>query len=332
MVASEENKSEDISKQEDMAEGGSEGKKDFFTDLGSKLEQLDNNMKLLNTTMVTRMKSINRSIKDRMSGIKKKTEEFDTRIVELNQKMAVFEGSICGIQKSLDEKIKRVSLRLNNIELNIGHFEKLADSTKKQARALAIENEELKKNQRESIEKIEKLELMVNDLQGRSRCNTLIFKDFPERIEGDTSSWDKVSKLILDFLRNYLETEESKIVIERAHRTPMHLSTKQGTRITDKPRPIYVAFLSWQMSSLVLSNAHKLKDNPSIYGEEQNETQIYIEQMHSLLVTQKRKDMLIKRWKLRQKHPDWEIILKYPARLFKCNKNGDRSELKNTDI
>ena len=167
MVATEENKSEDISKQEDMAEGGSEGKKDFFTDLGSKLEQLDNNMKLLNTTMVTRMKSINRSIKDRMSGIKKKTEEFDTRIVELNQKMAVFEGSICGIQKSLDEKIKTVSLILNNIELNIGHFEKLADSTKNQARALAIENEELKKNQRESIEKIEKLELMVNDLQGR---------------------------------------------------------------------------------------------------------------------------------------------------------------------
>ena len=61
----------------------------------------------------------------------------------------------------------------------------------------------------------------------------------------------------------------------------MYLSTKRGTRSTDKPIPIYVAFLSWQMSSLVLSNAHKLKDNPLIYGEEQNETQIYIEQMHS---------------------------------------------------
>ena len=66
------------------------------------------------------------------------------------------------------------------------------------------------------------------------------------------------------------------------------------------------------MSSLVLSNAHKLKDNPLIYGEEQNETQIYIEQMHSPLVTQKRKEMLIKRRKLRQKHPDWKIIMKYP--------------------
>ena len=31
-----------------------------------------------------------------MSGIKKKIEEFDARIVELNQKMAVFEGSISG--------------------------------------------------------------------------------------------------------------------------------------------------------------------------------------------------------------------------------------------
>ena len=123
-----------------------------------------------------------------------------------------------------------------------------------------------------------------------------------------------------------------KIVIERAHRTPTHLGTKRRTRITDKPRPIFVAFLSWQISSMVLSNVHKLKDNPFVYGEEQNDTQIYIEQMHSPLVIRKRKLMLIKRWKLRQKHPDREIVLKYPARLFKRNENGDFSELKNTDI
>ena len=110
--------------------------------------------------------------------------------------MAVFEGSISGIKKSLDEKMNAVTLRLNNVELNIGRFEKLADSAENQARALAIENEELKKNQRESTDKIEKLELMVDDFQGRSRRNTLIFKGFPERIEGDNSSWDKVSTLI----------------------------------------------------------------------------------------------------------------------------------------
>ena len=72
VVTTEENKSEDMSKQEDMAEGGAEGKEDFLTDLGSKLEQLDNNMKILNTTVDTRMKNINRSIEDKMSGIKKK--------------------------------------------------------------------------------------------------------------------------------------------------------------------------------------------------------------------------------------------------------------------
>ena len=182
-----------MSKQEDMVEGGAEGKEDFLTDLGSNLEQLDHNMKMLNTTMDTGMKNINRSIEDKMSGIKNKIEEFDMRIVELNQKMAVFEGSISGIQKSLDDKMNAVTLRLNNVELNIGRFEKLADSAENQARALAIENEELKKNQRESIDKIEKLELMVDDLQGRSRRNTLIFKGFPESIEGDNSSWDKVS-------------------------------------------------------------------------------------------------------------------------------------------
>ena len=53
-----------------------------------------NSSQLLNTTMV---KNINRSIEERMGGIKKKTEEFDTRMVELNQKIAVFEDSISGI-------------------------------------------------------------------------------------------------------------------------------------------------------------------------------------------------------------------------------------------
>ena len=38
-----------------MAEGGAEGKEDFFTDPGSKLEQPDNNIKLLNTTVLNLM-------------------------------------------------------------------------------------------------------------------------------------------------------------------------------------------------------------------------------------------------------------------------------------
>ena len=105
--------------------------------------------------------------------------------------MAVFEGRIGGIQKSLDEKMNAVTLRLNNVELNIGRFEKLADSNKNQARVLAIENEELKKNQRESIDKIEKLELMVDDLQGRSRRNTLIFKVFPKELKETTAAGKK---------------------------------------------------------------------------------------------------------------------------------------------
>ena len=44
------------------------------------------------------MKNINRSIEDKMGGIKKKIEEFDMRIAELNQKMVVFECSISGIK------------------------------------------------------------------------------------------------------------------------------------------------------------------------------------------------------------------------------------------
>ena len=36
--------------------------------------------------------------------------------------MAVFESSISAIQKSLDEKMNAVTLRLNNVELNIGRF------------------------------------------------------------------------------------------------------------------------------------------------------------------------------------------------------------------
>ena len=138
--------------------------------------------------MDIRMKNINRRIEDRMSRIKKKIKEFDTRVVDLNQKMAVFEGGISRIKKPLDEKMNVVTLRLNNRELNIGHFEKLANRAENQARAFAIENEDLKKNQTEGIDKIEKLEPMVDDLLRKIQVQHLNIQGFLERIEGDNSS------------------------------------------------------------------------------------------------------------------------------------------------
>ena len=52
---------------------------------------------------------------------------------------------------------------------------------------------------------------MVSDLQGRFRHNTIVFKGFLESIEGDTSSWDKVRMLILDFLHDCLEMDGAKL-------------------------------------------------------------------------------------------------------------------------
>ncbi len=119
---------------------------------------------------------------------------------------------------------------------------------------------------------IEALETNVDDLLGRARRNTLIFRGFSEGVKG--KAWHQCKEFMEEFLSRHFGIEDA--YIERAHRTP---SVKHASRTA--PRPITVAFLRWEMANKIVYTARKvLKDNPFLDAS-QNKVDIYIDQMYS---------------------------------------------------
>ena len=97
----------------------------------------------------------------------------------------------------------------------------------------------------------------MDDLQGRLRRNTLVFRGIPEGIE-EKASWSSCKILINSILSKYFNMEN--INIERAHRSPAVRDPKKET-----PRPVTVVSLHWDDANTVLFQAPKvLKSNPRV--------------------------------------------------------------------
>ena len=58
-----------------------------------------------------------------------------------------------------------------------------------------------------------------------------------------------------------------------------------------------------------------MKENPFIFKQEA--VQIFIEPLYSPKVAKQRKDMFRVRYKLKQKHPSWDMFLRFPAKLVR---------------
>ena len=162
----------------------------------------------------------------------------------------------------------------------------------------------------------------IDDLQGRLRRNTLIFKGFPEDAEGKNGTWGDVEHMLVQFSVNKIDFAEDKIKIERAHRTP---TSRHKSYESNRPRQIYAAFSSWKSAAAVLGQVKKTKDlSFKLQGKEHL---IFVEQFYSPNVAAKKKRALKKRWQLKQDHPDRKIWMKYPDRLFYREGDNDPVEI-----
>ena len=215
-----------------------------------------------------------------------------------------------------------MTFRVVQVEKRAQSIEGRQHNTENELRGIRLENGEIRKQLDTATSAIRKLEETVDDLQGRLRRNTLVFKGIPEKMEGASSGWDRVEKMILKILVENLKMNVDSIHIERAQRSPTHLSASEQQQNYPKPRPrpIYVAFSTWKSARAVLSNAKMLKENPLTCEEDgvTNIVSIDIEQMYSPVITTKRSEMLRKRWQLKQQHPEWEVFPAYPAKLSRA--------------
>ena len=60
---------------------------------------------------------------------------------------------------------------------------------------------------------------------------------------------------------------------------------------------------------------------------------VFIDQSYSPNVSEARQEALKKRWQIKQKHPDWSVFLKYPARIFvRCPEDDHPEHIKDDKI
>ena len=147
------------------------------------------------------------------------------------------------------------------------------------------------------------MEQNVNDIQGRIRRKTLIFRGVPEGKEG-SDSWQNCKLFISNFISNHLGLRKGK-EIERAYRSS---SARDHNRIV--LRLIMVQFLRWEDANTVLDNAPKpLKKNS--FKDEKGETiLVFIEQMYSPEISRQRQQALQVRKHLKNDFPVAVVFLK----------------------
>ena len=239
--------------------------------------------------------------------------ETSTKVIEskIDQQLDRF----IQVEETIGKKISALDGRVNCVESNLsslhsevqrlsGEIERISH----EAGNARIEIEALKSTNTMQARLIEVLENKLDDVQGRTRRKTLIFRGVPEGEEGGTT-WQHCKMFIAELLSSHFDLDDADI--ERAHRSP---TVRDSSR--SSPRPIMVAFLRWEQANKVLQTAGRVLKNKPYKDLNGNEINIYVEQFYSPKFTELRSKALKIRRQVKDEHPDWIVLMRYPAKLF----------------
>ena len=213
------------------------------------------------------------------------------------------------VESTLKNEIREIVGRVEAVEKKILNMADTTARTENHAQKNSIEIQQLQTRISLQDKLIKALQQNVDDIQGRIRRKTLIFRGVPEGREG-SDSWQNCKLFISNFISNHLGLRQ-RMEIERAHRSPSVRDHNRAVR-----RLIIVQFLRWEDANIVLTYASKaLKKNP--FKDEKGGTiPIFIEQMYSPEISRQRKQALLVRKHLKNVFPEAVVFLKYHARLY----------------
>ena len=135
----------------------------------------------------------------------------------LEVKMDKILSRIDQIEENIENKFSVLSKRVSELESKVEKLIKDVDTTKLLANDAQFETKNLKDTLAVTQKLIKALESNVDDLQGRLRRKTLVFRDIPEDTE-DGTSWNSCKEVINLILVESFGMYD--VEIERAHRSP----------------------------------------------------------------------------------------------------------------
>ena len=183
-------------------------------------------------------------------------------------------GEIKQMIESLSKKMDDVNNKLDGLSNDIN--------------GLKQNQQEIKNKQDEHTERLEGLEWKMEQLEGHSKRNNLIFHGIAD---GENENWDDCEQKIRNVFSENLDLGEADIEIERAHRLNF---------VTSGCHPIIVKLQKFKDKQLILRNAKKLKD-----------TDIFINEDYTRRVREIRKNLLDSNVNRNAKENGIKTYLKY---------------------
>ena len=147
------------------------------------------------------------------------------------------------VEENIESKFSSLVTRVTQLESSVQKITKDVETTKLIANDAHFESKNLKDLLAVQLKLIQSLENTIDDLQGRLRRNTLVFRGTPEVTEAG-SSWNSCKELINLILVDSFGMAD--VEIESAHRSP---TTRDFSKAT--LRPIVVSFLRWEDANTI---------------------------------------------------------------------------------
>ena len=113
---------------------------------------------------------------------------------------------------------------------------------------MKTENVQLQTENRELTDRLENVKKKLDDLEGRSKRNNLIFTGLQKQTAADYESWGDCEKLVKDLIRDQLKITED-IQFDRVHRLRY-----------DSESPVIAQFTSFKDKQRVLRHKQKLSE------------------------------------------------------------------------
>lgn len=237
-----------------------------------------------------------------------------------------FKSELAAVESRLGKRITAIDIRIEATETKVTQLEDQNEQVRNEVCDLSSKFQALKDELLAKDDKIVSLEANLDDLKNRQMRKTLVFRGFPEGVEGK-DTWENCKNLIADFVETHLEF--SDVEVERAHRAKKSSAPNGGAKSDNRPRPIFVEFLRWSDSSEILDAAPRiLQDHP--YKVNGKVVPIFIDQMASKRIQEQRSEVLLVRKYLKSVNKGWKMFIRYPALLF--YKTEDMTQYKNLQI
>ena len=155
---------------------------------------------------------------------------------------------LSGMKQDMSQRFDTLSGHLDTMNDSVSGLRNEVTQLAREVEEMRSENEQLKAENRELTDRLGEVEKKLDDLEGRSKRNNLIFTGLQKQTQADYESWEDCEKLVQDLIHNQLKIPDD-IQFDRVHRMRK-----------DPKSPIIARFTNFKDKQRVLKQERKLSE------------------------------------------------------------------------